>query len=41
MNSSSDNNKILLNKKNYKTDLDDVNSIVFEYVKILHEYLTQ
>ena len=40
MNSSSDNNKILLNKKNYKTDLDDVNSIVFEYVKILHEYLT-
>ena len=40
MNSSSENNKLLLNKKNYKTELDDVNSIVFEYVKILHEYLT-
>ena len=40
MNNNSDTTKLLLNKKSYKSKLEDVNTIIFEYVKILHEYLT-
>lgn len=40
MSNNLNSNKALLNKKCYKNKLEDVNTIIFEYVKILHEYLT-
>ena len=29
----------LMNKENYNSDIENVNLLTFEYVKILHEYL--
>lgn len=37
---NSEKNLIIMNKKNYNTELLNIDSLTFEYVKILHEYLT-
>ena len=29
----------IMNKENYNSDIENVNLLTFEYVKILHEYL--
>ena len=36
---NSEKNLIIMNKNNYNTELSSIDSLTFEYVKILHEYL--